>query len=226
MVDEAQDLTPAMAAVIRRHITKDQVTLLGDFNQRTRIDAMKTWDQVKSSLGLAQLERASLTRSYRVPKPALDLASRVLSTDQRRLAPEGVRLGEPPEFHRTTAKLLLNEVAKVIKKSDEGQILVVASQEFVNSFETGDDRVVCVNAQKANGLEASLVIVVEPSSWTTESAESRQLLYVALTRTMTRLVIVYSEELPFGLSKPTKGKRRQKQPTKSTSRLRSFWSRS
>jgi len=222
MVDEAQDLTPAMVTVIRRYVTQDRITLLGDFNQRTRHDAVESWSHLKHWFGLRYLDRAVLAQSYRVPKPALEQAAKILSPEERRLAPVGVRSGEAVEFRRVPARRVQDEVARVIKKASEGQILVVASEEFAESFVNDDQRTTCVQAARSNGLEAGLLIVVEPTAWTSDSNESRHLLYVALTRTMSRLVIVHSEELPFGLTKPKKRAKADVKPRKRTISLSGF----
>lgn len=205
MIDEAQDVTPAMAHVLRRYFSSGQVTLLGDFNQRVRPEAAQSWPELGLWLGLDHLEVKSLTKSYRVPKQTLDLAARVLVPADRARAPEGVRTGESPTFRRVSQRRLSDAVTKLVSKSQEGQILIIASREFGRSFESDDERVSLVEPRDANGLEAGLVIVVEPASWVVESDESRHQLYVALTRTMSRLAVVHSKDLPFGLGKPTRG---------------------
>jgi DNA helicase IV len=205
MIDEAQDVTPAMAHVLRRYFSSGQVTLLGDFNQRVRPDAVRSWSELGLWLGLEYLEVKSLKKSYRVPKQTLDLAARVLVPADRARAPEGVRSGESPIFHRVSQSRFADAVTKLVNKSQEGQILVIADRDFGHSFESDDERVTLVEPRDANGLEAGLVIVVEPALWVVESDESRHQLYVALTRTMSRLAVVHSEDLPFGLGKPTRG---------------------
>ena len=85
-------------------------------------------------------------------------------------------------------------------KADEGQILVIADAEMRGQLSFADNRVITVDPTEANGLEAGLVLVVEPGAWTAASDALSHLHYVALTRTMGRLVIVHSGELPEGLS--------------------------
>ena len=207
MVDEAQDFTPAMLHVIRGYVSGQQITLLGDFNQRTRAESVRSWDEIQQRLGLEELSVAALTKSYRVPKQTLDLAAKVLTADERKRAPEGVRSGEEPEFHRADSNAVVGKVARLVAKADEGQILVIADAEMRGQLSFADNRVITVDPTEANGLEAGLVIVVEPGAWTAASDALSHLHYVALTRTMGRLVIVHSGELPEGLSSK-QGRRR------------------
>lgn len=223
MVDEVQDFTPAMLTVVSRYVSQEQVTLLGDFNQRTRSDAVTSWDELKRFLGLRQLDRAILTRSYRVPKQAIELAARVLPPDRRRLVPEGIRSGETPEFYRVSSRRLHSQIAKLVAKADEGQIMIIAMKELALNFKFDDERVVVVDPRGANGLEAGLVVVVEPASWVTETDESRNLLYVALTRTMSRLAIVHSEDLPFGISKSRRRSKAKVEIEEASQLRRSRW---
>lgn len=199
MVDEAQDFTPAMLHVIRRYVSGQQVTLLGDFNQRTRAESVRSWDEIQQRLELKSLSVAALTKSYRVPKQTLDLAAKVLTVDERKRAPEGVRSGEDPELIRVESDTVPSKVTRLVARADEGQILVIADLKMRGRLSLADKRVTMVDPSEANGLEAGLVIVVEPGSWTAESDVLSHLHYVALTRTMGRLILVYSGELPEGL---------------------------
>jgi len=199
MVDEAQDFTPAMLHVIRRYVSGQQVTLLGDFNQRTRSESVRSWDEIKRRLELEDLAVAALTKSYRVPKQTLDLAAKLLTADERKRAPEGVRSGEAPELIRVDVGAVVGKVTRLVAKADEGQILVIADVEMRERLSLADERVMMVDPTEANGLEAGLVIVVEPGTWLAEGDVLPNLHYVALTRTMGRLILVYSGELPEGL---------------------------
>lgn len=215
MVDEAQDFTPAMLHVVRRYVSGQQVTLLGDFNQRTRAESVRSWDEIQRRLGLERLSVAALTKSYRVPKQTLDLAAKLLTVDERKRAPEGVRSGDDPEFHRVDANSVVGKVARLVAKADEGQILVIADVEMRRRLSATDERVTIVDPTEANGLEAGLVIVVEPGAWTAASEVLSHVHYVALTRTMGRLAIVHSGKLPDGLTKTAR-----KRPASSSSKRR------
>ena len=218
MVDEAQDLTPAMLHVIRRYLSGQQVTLLGDFNQRTRAESVRSWDEIRQRLGLDKLSVTALTKSYRVPKQTLDLAAKVLMPDERKRAPEGVRSGEDPEFHRVDADAVVGRVERLVAKADEGQILVIADAEMRGRISQADERVTIVDPTEANGLEAGLVVVVEPGAWATSSEVLSHLHYVALTRTMGRLAIVYSRALPDGITAKQTRKRSSSVPKRAPSK--------
>ncbi|HLI45362.1 MAG TPA: ATP-binding domain-containing protein [Acidimicrobiales bacterium] len=55
--------------------------------------------------------------------------------------------------------------------------------------------------EAARGLEFDSVVLVEPAALVAEHAQGLRALYVALTRTTRRLVVVYSEELPHSLER-------------------------
>lgn len=226
MVDEIQDFTPAMLQVVRYYFREQEVTLLGDFNQRTRPEAVKSWVEIQKLLELDHLSMSTLTNSYRVPKQTLELAAKVLSVDERSRTPQGVRSGAEPEFLKSAVKDLPDVVSKLIKRAKEGRILVIAQAATHASYAISDDWVTLVDPSEVNGLEAGLVIVVEPGKWRAPSDVLSNLLYVALTRTMSRLIVVHSGPLPDGLEvKKANNKTKSKPvgvPLKSAKRRRSI----
>jgi len=200
MIDETQNMTSAMLRVVRRYFSGENVTLLGDFNQRTRVEAVVSWSEIAKELGLKSLAVSELPRSYRVPKPALDFASQVLLADDRQRVPVGVRPGAAPEVIKTKAGQVRSLVEKVVADATEGTILIIAARDELSDLYVSDDRVTAIAPEVANGLEAGLVIVVNPGSWQFDAEIDSRLLYVALTRTMGRLVVVHSGRLPAGLT--------------------------
>jgi len=228
MIDEAQDFTPAMLHVARRYFSGESVTLLGDFNQRTRPEAATSWGEIKQLLNLGALTVAGLNKSYRVPKQILEFSARVLSSDDRKRTPEGVRSGSKPEIVRAKSGKLQETVGRLIKKSKEGQVLVIADAHTRKQLFTEDERVSIIDPREANGLEAGFVIIVEPGHWQADASVLPHVLYVALTRAMGRLAIVHSDKLPEGLAgKPVvkgregaKRKKRRKSVAKKSSKKR------
>jgi len=200
MIDEAQDFTPAMFHVARRYFSGESVTLLGDFNQRTRPEAATSWGEIKQLLNLGALTVAGLNKSYRVPKQILDFSARVLSSDDRKRTPEGVRSGSAPEIVKVESGKIPEAVVRLTKKSREGQVLVIADAHTRKRLFIEDERVSIIDPREANGLEAGFVIVVEPGHWQAEASVLPHIVYVALTRAMGRLAIVHSDELPEGLA--------------------------
>jgi hypothetical protein len=201
MIDETQNMTSAMLRVVRRYFANENVTLLGDFNQRTRVEAVVSWSEIAKELGLTSLAVSELPRSYRVPKPTLDFASQVLSEADRQRTPIGVRPGAAPEVIKTKAGQVTSIVEKVVADSTEGAILIIAARDELSDLHMSDDRVTTIAPEDANGLEAGLVIVVNPGHWQFDAEIDSRLLYVALTRTMGRLVVVHTGRLPVGLSR-------------------------
>jgi superfamily I DNA/RNA helicase len=62
-----------------------------------------------------------------------------------------------------------------------------------------DARLTLVPVTLANGLEYDHVIVVEPARIAEAEARGLQRLYVALTRAVSRLTVLYAEPLPAPL---------------------------
>ena len=223
MVDEAQEVTPVMASVLRHYFVANRVTLLGDFNQRTRADAISSWDELATQLELSQFQVKQLTQSYRVPRQVLDFAARVLLPEDRKRNPVGVRSGESVELVKVAQRQILGRIEGLIRKSQEGKILIIGDAEELRELANVDSRVMFARPDDANGLEAGLVILAEPSSWASRSDDPRHALYMALTRTMSRLVIVFSDDLPYELEKH--GVQRRNRVKRHTSRIRdkSIW---
>jgi len=198
VVDEAQDISPVVWSLIRARVERGSVTVLGDMNQRTKPGACRTWEEAAEALRLSEWNQMSLELSYRVPKPILEFAKRVLPEGSRVLAPVGLRDGEGPVIDNIGHAPTLSDIDHALRIAGEGDLIgVVTSDQMLLS--TVRDRTVFVEPEQAKGLEFDTVVVVEPASWFDGTDEARRLLFIALSRPTKHLAVVHYLPLPTDL---------------------------
>jgi hypothetical protein len=79
IVDEAQDLSPMELRMLGRRSTTGSMTVLGDLAQATGLGAQRNWIEAIDALDVAAAAKTfELTVGYRVPKPIMELANRLL----------------------------------------------------------------------------------------------------------------------------------------------------
>ncbi|MGV0109948.1 HelD family protein [Arthrobacter sp. CP30] len=211
VIDEAQDLSDMQIMAIRRRSRNGSFTVVGDIAQSTGAHAADTWDRVreglKSSLPTAVLD---LDHGYRVPSEVFDVARPVLELAAPSVrAPHIVRsVGASPVFSEVQADELPGELVKVVlHHSGRGRFVgvIAAAHRWPRLRETfraeeiswGESTsgelsqsINLVLPKDAKGLEFDSVIVVDPQEILDEPHGAR-LLYIALTRTTTRLDVLY-----------------------------------
>jgi DNA helicase IV len=229
VVDEAQDLSAMELRAVARRAPKRSMTILGDLAQATAPGAVRSWEDAVRHLGsplTASIEELEL--GYRVPKPILDVANRLLPGAAPGVRPSrSVRLdGAAPTFVAATdAADLAAEVVRVVQEQAAtwgsvgvvvpetmadriGAALAVAGVTFGDGRRGGlTDVVTLLLPPEAKGLEFDAVVVVEPAGFLAggdvESELGRQLggrlLYIALTRAVQELTIVHAAPLPAAL---------------------------
>jgi DNA helicase IV len=202
VVDEAQDLSPMQLRVVARRSLGGSMTLVGDLAQATSEGAPGAWAKTLEHLPQrTEPTFAELTVNYRTPGEVMDAAARVLAAaEPYAKPPTSVRRGSsPPVFDRIAA---LAEHAR----TDEGMVAVICAASEVAQITKslpgairadhgqlhGD--LVVVPSRLAKGLEFDTVIVVEPAAIIDEGG--LKALYVAMTRTTERLVVVHDRVLP------------------------------
>ena len=230
VVDEAQDHSPMALRMISRRSLNGSYTIVGDIAQTTSPGAASDWDDVLEHLatGSAEPRIRELTLSYRIPGPALRLALRVLSEAAPEVTPPiAVRAqGEPPRIVSTSQLELLDRVVELIVEESQalagGSIAVIVPESMLDDIDlrlgsagldygratnssrnaTGSlhSQIALVPVRLVKGLELDGSIVVEPSRIVREEPQGLRALYVALTRSTKRLVLVHSEPLPVSLA--------------------------
>ncbi|PQZ94775.1 hypothetical protein CQ018_05370 [Arthrobacter sp. MYb227] len=210
IVDEAQDLSPMQLMALRRRSKTGSMTIVGDVAQSTGAFARADWADIISSLKSALPYRVEeLEHGYRVPREVFDIAARLLpiaAPDLR--APIIVRAANaiPTLFDVPDAQLAL-EVAKVASHhSGKGRFVGVIAQkerwdEIKEAFSQEEliwsdsssgqlgKSINLVTPSDSKGLEFDSIIVVDPQR-ILEDDNGERLLYIALTRTTSRLDVL------------------------------------
>jgi DNA helicase IV len=221
VVDEAQDLSPmALRMIARRSIDGRSFTILGDLAQATAPAAPVDWRVTLAALGRPQGSRVEeLSVGYRVPREIMDVANHVLRATSPGLRPTtSVRSGgreplwlgcEPAEMGVSVAS-----VAQALVEEYQS-VAVISAAELHDRIEAGlgaaglplvpygraslAGHVALVRPELAKGLEFDAVIVAEPTLILGEPGGGG-LLYIALTRAVQFLAVLFSGELPTVLA--------------------------
>ncbi len=222
MVDEAQDLSPMHFRAIARRLA-GACTVLGDLAQATSPSAATDWSVVLTCLNRQDGTIEFLDRGYRVPAEVLDFAARLLP----HIAPD---LTSPTSFRhsedalhvtRTSPDRRPRTIVETCERAlaGEGSVCVITADAEVPALRQaltaaalahtvlGEEllhpqRLVLAPVSLAKGLEYDTVVVDEPACIVDAEPRGLQRLYVALTRAVSRLHVVHSEELPEPLRLP------------------------
>jgi hypothetical protein len=216
VVDEAQDLSPMECRALGRRCSTGAATVLGDLAQGTTPWAASTWTSLLSNLGKPDTDVRELTVGYRVPRQILDFASTLLAVIAPELRPASSLRADPGALDLipvTSGELGTALVAACRQAEDRpGSVAVIAADPQVPALgrtlqQAGLDhgapgseaRLTLVPVTMAKGLEYDHVIVVEPAGIARAEARGLHRLYVALTRAVSRLTVLYAEPLPAPL---------------------------
>lgn len=229
VVDEAQDLSAMELRAVARRAPARSMTVLGDLAQATAPGALRSWEEAVRHLGspaTASIEELEL--GYRVPKPILDVANRLLSTYAPGVRPSrSVRLdGSAPTVVATDPSSLAAAVVTAVTQQARtwgsvgvivpeamadrmGAALAMAGVPFGDGRRGGlSDVVTLLLPPEAKGLEFDAVVVVEPAGFLGGSGAGGdlddqlggRLLYIALTRAVQELTVIHATPLPAALA--------------------------
>ena len=216
VVDEAQDLSPMECRALGRRCSTGAATVLGDLAQGTTPWAAPSWTSLLSHLGKPEAGVRELTVGYRVPRQILDYASALLPVIAPELRPASSLRADPGalDLVQVPADGLGPALAQACRLAGArpGSVAVIAADPQVPALgraldgagvaygAPGEDAALTlVPVTLAKGLEYDHVIVVEPARIAGAEARGLQRLYVALTRAVSLLTVLYSEPLPAPL---------------------------
>jgi DNA helicase IV len=219
VIDEAQDLSPMECRALGRRCSTGAATVLGDLAQGTTPWAASSWASLLSNLGKPETGVRELSTGYRVPRQILDYASSLLAVIAPELRPASSLRADPGalDIVRVPSAALAREVVAACAQAcaRPGSVAVIAADPQVRSLASAldaaglehgapgsDARLTLVPVTLAKGLEFDHVIVVEPARIARAEARGLQRLYVALTRAVSRLTVLYAEPLPDPLPEP------------------------
>jgi DNA helicase-2/ATP-dependent DNA helicase PcrA len=214
VVDEAQEFAPIELEVIGRACAPEgSVCVAGDEHQQVDETTVFTgWTEAMAELGQADHQRVTLTESYRCP-PAIEALARGLFVDLPDVAvPRDPALAFTEVAHDLDlASLLIDALGRLRERDRLASVAVVcrfaASARRLHGLLAkvltcrlvvdGDFRfgpgisVTCIDEIK--GLEFDYVVLADASASNyPDNRESRRALYVALTRAMHRLWVLWS----------------------------------
>ncbi|MCA1840127.1 MAG: AAA family ATPase [Actinobacteria bacterium] len=219
VVDEAQDLSPMQLRVLARRSLHGSMTLVGDIAQATGSWAPDSWDEILKHLPHRYEPRVQeLTINYRTPKEIMDLANSVLASMSLSVKqPRSVRsTGSQPEIVSASAGSSLNMIAKMARQEldavGDGTVAVITASSATDevadalteaglSFEKAGSqalrsRLSLIPVDMVKGLEFDSVVLVEPADILAGEMQPNRALFVALSRSTRRLVIVHAKPLP------------------------------
>ena len=220
VIDEAQDFGPVEFAIMvsavkdRRHLT-----IVGDVSQKILFSRRFIgWDNIIHNLGLDETDLIRLEVSFRCTAQIMSLATRVEGNPKK---VEG-RKGSPPAWHKAQDKDdFLETIAKwveVLQAQDPNKLIALICRYPKQALELKEDLdemipggvrlgqrdqfsfepgVIVTNIHQVKGLEFDGVCIVEPSeeNYPHLRPESRNMLYVAVTRAEDDLLLIGSK--PF-----------------------------
>jgi superfamily I DNA/RNA helicase len=199
-----------------RRCSTGAATVLGDLAQGTTPWAASSWESLLSNLGKPDAQVRELSVGYRVPRQILDYASTLLAVTAPGLRPASSLRADPGALDLVqvpAAELGPALVQACLQaRARPGSVAVIAADPQIPALarlldaagtEHGtpgsDSRLTLVPVTLAKGLEYDHVIVVEPARIASAEARGLQRLYVALTRAVSRLTVLYAETLPVPL---------------------------
>ncbi|GAA1111931.1 AAA family ATPase [Kribbella jejuensis] len=222
VLDEAQDLSAMQLRAVGRRCSTGSMTVLGDIAQGTTPWATPSWDEALKHLGKTSAHTEELTSGFRVPGQVIEYAARLLPAIAPHLKPPTAVRRARGELTITRVPDSLAAAVTAVQEVSErpGSIGLIVPDALVpatrkalqgTAFSVlGDEDDVdahldVVPASLAKGLEFDHVVLVEPAGIVGGEADERtglRRLYVCLTRAVTSLIVLHSEDLPAILSQP------------------------
>ncbi len=193
IVDEAQDLTPMQWRMVARRARGRSMTLVGDLAQRT-IGEQSSWTALLPP-ELGDVAGFELTINYRSPAEVAEVSARILAD----LAPELTASNAIRASGHPIETRLVDDIEAEVRSAaddetlrpDGGRLAIIGYD--LDPIDTPS--VFVLEPSHAKGMEFDTVIVVEPQA-ILDRPNGLALLYVAVTRTTDRLIVMHRGELP------------------------------
>ncbi|HEX4787824.1 MAG TPA: ATP-binding domain-containing protein [Actinospica sp.] len=212
IVDEAQELSAMAWRLLMRRCPAKSMTLVGDVAQTGDLAGARNWEQTLAPFVGDRWRLAELTVNYRTPKEIMTLAADVLRRiDPEATPPRSVReSGVEPYRETVPAARLAERLGRLAREQDaavgEGKLAVIvparsapelsaAVLAAVPEAAAGEEpdlerRTVLLTARQAKGLEFDAVVLADPDAIAADGPRGENDLYVALTRSTGRLLIL------------------------------------
>lgn len=219
VLDEAQDYSPALYALLARATRPGHITALGDLSQAMHgYKGLRQWEEAAEALGEANIR--TLSRTYRSTEQISRMTAHIAESYSR--APKSghvERQGRDVMFVETTTEDEVAAIARCIKDMlAQGQKSVaVVTRRYAEAERLQQDLqlhdidaqaittqearyqggVVCIPVQLAKGIEfdACVVAGANAENYDPEPEYEKRLLYVACSRALHMLACVAPGEL-------------------------------
>ena len=232
VADEAQDLSAMMLRAVGRRCSTGSATVLGDLAQATTPWASRSWEDALGHLGKTSAHIEQLTLGFRVPGEVIEYAARLLPVVAPGLEPPRSVRRTRGELDVRRVSSLDDELVRLVSATRDrvGSVgvivpdgLVPRVQERLTAAGVGhavlgdeptdlppgavefDEPLDLVPASLAKGLEFDHVVLLEPAGIVAGEADRMtglRRVYVCLTRAVTSLSILHTEDLPAELGTP------------------------
>lgn len=208
VIDEMQDYTPIQYAVIN-HLFPCPKTILGDFGQFINPNHLNTIEDLRRQYSEASL--VELTKSYRSTYEIITFAKQIQQTarlepierhgpapqlipcedtrDEIRKIKKAIKTFQESGYASMGIILKTNKKAAAVHKqlSRDHKIHLISPES--TSFTNG---ISITSIQMSKGLEFDEVIILDADSETYKTQYDKGLLYIAATRAMHQLTILYT----------------------------------
>jgi DNA helicase-2/ATP-dependent DNA helicase PcrA len=222
VIDEAQDISPFMAALLNDFMTEPSFTILGDLGQGIHeYRGISSWDEIMAVFNREQVSYHQLRQSYRFTTEIIEFANHILAQAQTKLPPAQpvFRSGDPVTINRTQSNDERNRFIKefitdsrsngmqtiaVIGRTGEECRQIYKAIELqgieAHMIEEGQKKyrggISVVPVYLSKGLEFDAVILFDVDDrHYKQTPKDAKLLYVGCTRALHQLSIVYSGEI-------------------------------
>lgn len=213
IIDEAQDFGTAVYYVLKQVLSGCHYTVMGDVSQNINYETgMNSWEEVRANVFAGERESFHvLSKSYRNTIEISEYAGKILekaSFGAYKITPV-IRHGRAVEFHQAKGKMqeMMRKLLSDITGRGYGTTAVICRDEAeaarVREWlgETKEETdftqgVMVLPIRLTKGLEFDAVILMNPTPEAyRETSGDAKLLYVAVTRALHELHIVYEEAL-------------------------------
>ena len=232
VADEAQDLSAMMLRAVGRRCSTGSATVLGDLAQATTPWASRSWEDALAHLGKPAAHVEQLTLGFRVPGEVIEYAARLLPVVAPGLEPPRSVRRARGELDVRRVEALDGAVVPAVEAARDrvGSVGVIVPDALVDRVgalleaagvahaRLGDEPagldegavefdvpLDLVPASLAKGLEFDHVVLLEPEGVVAGEADRMtglRRLYVCLTRAVTSLVVLHTDDLPEELGAP------------------------
>jgi len=223
VIDEAQDLSAFQFYVLRQMLETERFTILGDLAQGIHMyRSIENWDYIQHQIFKSEVTYLPLQQSYRTTVEIMEAANTVIdhaNLDYLLKAKPVVRHGKKPEIvdFKSNAEVVKKIEAEISEWTQEGyttMAVIAKSQEEAKSIykhlrkldqsldmalideksKHFNHRILIIPAHLAKGLEFDAVIITTLEEYYDKDSLDVKLFYVAMTRAMHRLSIIYKKD--------------------------------